>query len=241
MCVSVYMQHPCRTGGATKLFCNMALPCSIPLRLQMVVWGPGSCIFFFSYKDLVRILMGFFLTRILMIKRFWKTPSLRVARSLLLWLLGWWLCFSSTSAPQCLKDMLVTVQGTAAECLSAEQSAPQEKGSQTEWTRVRSTRPESIFFFVLIFFCFWRWNMEKKSRYPLKPQKIQMEEGIAWRSQCIYWVGQKACSGFSVRSYGKTWMNLLANPIHAFSSPSGTRVIIVFMNWNLISPFPRGL
>ena len=91
------------------------------------------------------------------------------------------------------------------------------------------------------FFFFWRWNMEKKSRYPLKPQKIQMEEGIAWRSQCIYWVGQKACSGFSVRSYGKTWMNLLANPIHAFSSPSGTRVIIVFMNWNLISPFPRGL
>ena len=97
------------------------------------------------------------------------------------------------------------------------------------------------FFLCFNFFFFWRWNMEKKSRYPLKPQKIQMEEGIAWWSQCIYWVGQKACSGFSVRSYGKTWMNLLANPIHAFSSPSGTRVIIVFMNWNLISPFPRGL
>ena len=28
-----------------------------------------------------------------------------------------------------------------------------------------------------------------------------------------YWVGQKVCSGFPVRCYGKTWMNFLPNPI----------------------------
>ena len=29
----------------------------------------------------------------------------------------------------------------------------------------------------------------------------------------FYWVGQKSHSDFSVRSYGKTWMNFLTNPI----------------------------
>ena len=90
----------------------------------------------------------FFLTRILMIlmiKQFWKTPALRVARSLLLWLQGWWLCFSSTSAPQRLKAM-TTVWRTAAECLSAEQSAPQEKGSQTEWALGWDQPGLSLFF-----------------------------------------------------------------------------------------------
>ena len=104
---------------------------------------------------------------------------------------------------------------------------------------VRSAWPESFFFFLSLI-VFWRWNTEKKSSYLLKPQKIQVEEGIACGSQCIYSVGQKVYLNFSVRSYGKTRMNLLANPIHAFSSPSRTRVI-VFINWNLISPFPRRL
>ena len=52
VCMSIYMQHSCRTGGATKLSCKVALPCSIPLSLQIDVWAPGSCIFFFFYKDL---------------------------------------------------------------------------------------------------------------------------------------------------------------------------------------------
>ena len=187
--------------------------------------GAWELYFFFFFT---RILM------ILMIKQFWKTPPLKVAWSLLLWLQGQWLCLSSTSAPQRLKDMLITVQRTAAECLSAEQSAPREKGSQTEWTLGWDQPGLSLFFFLSLI-VFWRWNTEKKSSYFLKPQKIQVEEGIACGSQCIYSVGQKVYLNFSVRSYGKTWMNLLANPIHAFSSHSRTRVI-VFINriWFLL-------
>ena len=30
----------------------------------------------------------------------------------------------------------------------------------------------------------------------------------------IYWVGQKVCLDFSIRCYGKTWINFLANPIY---------------------------
>ena len=30
---------------------------------------------------------------------------------------------------------------------------------------------------------------------------------------CVYWVGQNVCSAFSVRCYGKTWMNFFANSI----------------------------
>ena len=116
-------------------------------------------------------------------------------------------------------------------------STPRRRISNRMNLGVRSAWSE-FFFLSLIVSC--RWNTEKKSTYPLKPQKIQMEEGIAWGSQCICSVGQKVYLNFSVRSYGKTRMNLLANPIHAFSSPSRTRVI-VFINWNLISPFPRHL
>ena len=32
----------------------------------------------------------------------------------------------------------------------------------------------------------------------------------------LYWVGQKVRSGFSVRSYGKTQTNFLANPIYNY-------------------------
>ena len=32
----------------------------------------------------------------------------------------------------------------------------------------------------------------------------------------IYWVGQKVCLGFSIKSYGKAKMNILVNPIHYF-------------------------
>ena len=40
-----------------------------------------------------------------------------------------------------------------------------------------------------------------------------MYKYINFQSLSIYWVSQEAQSGFSVISYGKTWMNFLANPI----------------------------
>lgn len=52
VCMSIYMQHSCRTGGAAKLFCKVALPCSIPLSLQMDVWGAWELYSFFFFKDL---------------------------------------------------------------------------------------------------------------------------------------------------------------------------------------------
>ena len=29
----------------------------------------------------------------------------------------------------------------------------------------------------------------------------------------VHWIGQNVCLGFSVRGYGKTWTNFLANPV----------------------------
>ena len=223
------MQHPCTTGGATKLFCNMALPCPIPFRLQMVVWGPGSCIFVFFLQGSWWFLWSSSFGK----HRLWEEhgPSYCDCRG------GG--CVSPPPVPRSAwRPWLLCGEQQRNACLQSSQRHKKKDLKQSElWGEINQAW---VCFFLCFNFFFWRWNMEKKSRYPLKPQKIQMEEGIAWGSQCIYWVGQKACSGFSVRSYGKTWMNLLANPIHAFSSPSGTRVI-VFMNWNLISPFPRGL
>lgn len=149
--MSIYMQHSCRTGGATKLSCKVALPCAIPLSLQIDVWAPGSCIFFFFTR----------ISMILMIKRFWKTPPLRVARSLLLWVQGQWLCLSSSSAPQRLKDMLITVQRTAAECLSAEQSAPREDDLKQNELGGEISLAWVFFFFFL--YCFFEDEIRKRN------------------------------------------------------------------------------
>ena len=87
-------------------------------------------------------------------------------------------------------------------------------------------------------FCFWILNNAVKKNY----SKLKNRErgcffkaswnwlaephppGIIWFSRDVYlcltpssllfyWVGQKIHLGFSIRWYGKTWMNALANPI----------------------------
>ena len=47
-------------------------------------------------------------------------------------------------------------------------------------------------------------------QFPLPPSWPQI---TPLTNHSVYWVSQKFCLGFSVTSYGKTWMNFLANPI----------------------------
>ena len=43
---------------------------------------------------------------------------------------------------------------------------------------------------------------------------------LSIKNLLIYWGGQKVCSVFSIRSYGKTQTNFLANPIYPIGSVS---------------------
>ena len=59
---------------------------------------------------------------------------------------------------------------------------------------------------------------------------------------CIYWVGQKVHSGFSVTSHGKTQMNFLANPMLLYGEEKGyvngeaeeNRLEVQIQNWPIV-------
>ena len=147
------MQHPCRTGGATKLFYNMALPCPIPFRLQMVVWGPGSCIFFFfSYKDLDDSYDQAVV----------ESTGSESSTVLLTVTAGAVAVFLLHQCPAALEGHDYCVENSIGMPVCRAVSASRKRISNRVSSGVRSTRPESIFFFVLIFFFedeIWKRNL----------------------------------------------------------------------------------
>ena len=154
-CVSVYMQHPCRTGGAARLLCKMALPCSIPLSLQMDVWGPGSCIFFFFF---CKVLDDSYDQAVLenTVSESSTVPLPVTAGTVAVFLL-----------PQCP----AALEGHADYCAENSSRMPvcravgtsRERISSRMKSGVTSARPGSIFSFVLVFFFFedeiWKTNL----------------------------------------------------------------------------------
>ena len=68
----------------------------------------------------------------------------------------------------------------------------------------------------------WRWPWIKMARKKFRVEYLSLTKHIRCcksgvkRETALYvmhWVGQKVCLGFSIASYGKPWMNFLANPI----------------------------
>ena len=43
--------------------------------------------------------------------------------------------------------------------------------------------------------------------------RMSLQDWFLLKARTKYWVGPKVLSGFSIRYYGKKWMNLLVNPI----------------------------
>ena len=52
---------------------------------------------------------------------------------------------------------------------------------------------------------------------------------------CIYWVGQNFRLGFSLKSYGKTQVNFLANTIYLIGVSDKVYFILVFFSFERIS------
>ena len=64
-----------------------------------------------------------------------------------------------------------------------------------------------------VFLCHWTRATESTSAWMWADSSFHILVLVLPASAILYWLSQKLCLGFSITSYGKTQMNLLANPI----------------------------
>ena len=84
------------------------------------------------------------------------------------------------------------------------------------WHITNSVTWFSIQILISTSFLFWSrlasWSVKihRSSSCELWCHPVNCDVIVSWLLP-LYWVGQKVCSDLSVRSFGKTWMNFLAN------------------------------